>query len=45
MLILLRGHPLQPIDADLGLDIKEEDGESSGSCGDFDDSDMEDDYR
>ncbi len=35
--ILSRGHPLHPINANLGLDIEEEEGgESNGSGGDFD---------
>jgi hypothetical protein len=42
----LEGSSSTPADADLGLDIEEEEdgGESSGSGGDFDDSDMEEDY-
>jgi len=41
----LEGSSSTLAEADLGLDIEEEDGgESSGSGGDFDDSDMEEDY-
>jgi hypothetical protein len=39
----LEGSSSTPTDADLGLDIEEDGGESSDSGGDFDDFDMEED--